>query len=141
MPRVAGVVGVVAARYSPTRDHSQDWLSLISGKQQLRDARIIYTLLKNDPEFYVDKRDIQSFDSSEKDFQGFQHPFYYHQRQQQNPPREAFVFSRLGNAGPIGAQKAMVVEFPFGHGRLLAEGSRGEELAPPSHPHKDNALP
>lgn len=54
--QVAGLVGVVLARYSPTRDHSQDWLSLISGKQQLRDARIIYTLLKNDPEFYVDKR-------------------------------------------------------------------------------------
>lgn len=45
------MVALVSARYAPTRDHNKDWLSLISGQQQLRDARIIYTLLNNDPDF------------------------------------------------------------------------------------------
>ncbi|KAG7174960.1 uncharacterized protein LOC121858616 [Homarus americanus] len=136
---MAGLAGVVMARYAPTRDHNQDWLSLISGKQQLKDARIIYTLLKNDPDFYLDKRDIQGFDSSEKDFQGFQHPFYYHQRQQQGPSREPFVFSRLGSVGPMGTQRAVVVDIPFRHGRMEEEGGLVDQA--PSHPRKDNTIP
>ncbi|XP_045617522.1 uncharacterized protein [Procambarus clarkii] len=131
---VAGLAGVVMARYAPTRDHNQDWLSLISGKQQLRDARIIYTLLKNDPDFYMNKRENQGFDSSEKDFQGFQHPFYYHQKQQHGPSREPFVFSRLGSMGPLDAQHNMV-DIPFRHGRLVEEATLGAQA--PSHPMKD----
>ncbi|XP_064122330.1 uncharacterized protein LOC135226576 [Macrobrachium nipponense] len=119
---VMGVVGVVRSRYAPTRDHSKDWLSLINGQQQLRDARIIYSILNEDPDFFLNKREHQGFDSSEKDFDGFQHPFYYvsHQKQQQEveQPRGPFVFSRLGGGGPVDPSKAVLVDLPFRHRRL-----------------------
>ncbi|XP_068239959.1 uncharacterized protein [Palaemon carinicauda] len=126
---VMGVVGVVRSRYAPTRDHSKDWISLINGEQQLRDGRIIYSILNEDPDFFLNKREHQGFDSSEKVFDGFQHPFYYvsHQKQQQEveQPSGPFVFSRLGGGGPVDPSQAVLVDLPFRHRRLgdgMSEG-------------------
>lgn len=131
---VVCVVALVSARYAPTRDHNKDWLSLISGQQQLRDARIIYTLLNNDPDFMKRGRSHdqlkQGFDSNEGDFDGFQHPFFYVSHQKQHvQQREPFVFSRIGGHGNMEPEKAVVVDFPFRLGRLAEDLGEGSALA------------
>lgn len=128
------MVALVSARYAPTRDHNKDWLSLISGQQQLRDARIIYTLLNNDPDFMKRGRSHdqlkQGFDSNEGDFDGFQHPFFYVSHQKQHvQQREPFVFSRIGGHGNMEPEKAVVVDFPFRLGRLAEDLGEGSALA------------
>lgn len=135
---VVAVVAAVHARYAPTRDHNMDWKGMISGKQQFKDARILYSLLNNDPELTsLEKREMVGFDSSERVFEGFQHPFYYHQRQQQSTARDPVVFSRLS---------ALTGGVPLSRGSLtdLSLGAFHQQApaAPqaPSHPHKDIAM-
>ncbi|KAK4288851.1 hypothetical protein Pmani_038149 [Petrolisthes manimaculis] len=117
--------GEVHARYAPTRDHTQDWLALISGKQQFKDARILYSLLNNEQD-YASEKGLAGFDSSEKAFEGFQHPFYYHQRQQQAVGRDPVVFSRLSALAPGTSQllQALPVRRP------LLQNSPDSPLAP-----------
>ncbi|KAK3853204.1 hypothetical protein Pcinc_040241 [Petrolisthes cinctipes] len=111
---VVTALGEVHARYAPTRDHTQDWLALISGKQQFKDARILYSLLNNEQD-YASEKGLAGFDSSEKAFEGFQHPFYYHQRQQQAVGRDPVVFSRLSALAPGPSQllQALPVRRPL----------------------------
>ncbi|XP_045130478.1 uncharacterized protein LOC123515707 isoform X2 [Portunus trituberculatus] len=115
-----------------------DWKAMISGNQQFKDARILYSLLNNDGELSsMEKREMVGFDSSERAFEGFQHPFYYHQRQQQTAARDPVVFSRLS---------ALTGGVPFSRGSLndMTLGAYQQQVpaAPqaPSHPHKDIAM-
>ncbi|XP_063848005.1 uncharacterized protein LOC135093061 [Scylla paramamosain] len=135
---VVVVVAAVHARYAPTRDHNMDWRAMISGNQQFKDARILYSLMNNDPELTsLEKREMVGFDSSERAFEGFQHPFYYHQRQQQTAARDPVVFSRLS---------ALTGGVPFSRSSLndMSLGAYQQQVPAvpqgPSHPHKDVAM-
>ncbi|XP_050697433.1 uncharacterized protein LOC126985922 [Eriocheir sinensis] len=129
------VLAVVEGRYAPTRDHNTDWKSLISGKQQFKDARILYSLLNNDPELTsLEKREMVGFDSSERVFEGFQHPFYYHQRQQQAPARDPVLFSRLSAlTGDVPLSRSALTDFSLNSYHQQAP----QAPQAPSHPMKN----
>lgn len=83
---------------------------------------------------------LAGFDSSEKAFEGFQHPFYYHQRQQQAVGRDPVVFSRLSALAPGPSQRRDLLLQALPVRRPLLQNSPDSPLAP-SVPRKDTVIP
>lgn len=83
---------------------------------------------------------LAGFDSSEKAFEGFQHPFYYHQRQQQAVGRDPVVFSRLSALAPGPSQRRDLLLQALPVRRPLLHNTPDSPLAP-SVPRQDSIVP
>ncbi|XP_076068814.1 uncharacterized protein LOC143041061 [Oratosquilla oratoria] len=84
------LVGMVQPRHVPLSNYEVDWVNYVRSPNQLRDARVIYTIFKNDVAKQHVRRDLESVTPEEEDilevltnskengnFTGYQHPFYY----------------------------------------------------------------